>query len=81
MCPDDTKPEVLDEDDLKFLRLNIEKRHVIGHNLSMADESYIKNNQSELEGETVHLMAEDIHRFVKIAELAIKRLDCELGKM
>ena len=32
----------------------------------------------ELEGETVHLMTEDIHRLVKIAALAIKRLDCKL---
>lgn len=70
--------EALDEDDLKFLRLNIEKRHVIGHNLSMADESYIKNNQSELEGETVHLMGEDIHRFVGISAMIVRRLEVEL---
>ncbi len=70
--------EVLDEESLKFLRLNIEKRHVIGHNLSMADESYLKNSQSEREGETVHLMAEDIHRFVEISALIIRRLEVEL---
>ena len=32
----------------------------------------------ELEGETAYLMAEDIHRLVKIATLAVKRLDCKL---
>ena len=29
----------------------------------------------ELEGKTVHLMTEDIHRIVKIAVLAIRRID------
>ena len=29
----------------------------------------------ELEGETIHFMAEDIHRLVKIAALAIRRID------
>ena len=29
----------------------------------------------ELEGETVHLMTEDIHRLMKIAVLAIRRID------
>ena len=70
--------EVLDEESLILLRLNIEKRHVIGHNLSMADESYIKNSQGVREGETVHLMADDIHRFVEITADVIKRLDQEL---
>ena len=71
--------EIIDEGDLKFLRLNIEKRHVIGHNLSMADESYIKISQSEREGETVHLMAEDIHRFVEISAIIVRRLEVDLG--
>lgn len=72
--------EVLDEECLNFLRLNIEKRHVIGHNLSMADESYLRNSQREREGETVHLMAEDIHRFMEITARVVNRLDQELAE-
>lgn len=71
--------DVLDEESLNFLRLNIEKRHVIGHNLSMADESYLRNSQSEREGETVHLMAEDIHRFMGITAHVVNRLNQELA--
>lgn len=35
----------------------------------------------ELEGETVHLMTEDIHKLAKIAALVIKRLDCKLDEI
>ncbi len=70
--------EVLDEESLKFLRLNIEKRHVIVHNLSIADESYLKSSQSEREGETVQLITEDIHRFLEISAMITRRLEVQL---
>jgi hypothetical protein len=56
-------------DDLSFLRINFQKRHVIGHNLSLADEHYAELTQAEQPGETVRLLAEEIKRF---SELCLK---------
>ena len=42
---------------------NIEKRHVIGHNLGIADEHYVALTQSDHPGETVSLIGEEIGRF------------------
>lgn len=65
--PYDSLPEA----DLNFLRLNIEKRHVIGHNLSMADDTYFEAAQSEQPGQTVPLLAEEILRFAEICGMVI----------
>ena len=70
--------EGLSEDDLNFLRLNIEKRHVLGHNLGIADEVYTEVSQSEAPGQTVKLLAEEIARFAKICSSVISRLEAEV---
>jgi hypothetical protein len=49
--------------DLELLTLNIQKRHVIGHNLGIADEHYTQFAQGEQPGETVALLGDDINRF------------------
>ena len=54
---------VLSEEALAHIALNIEKRHVIGHNLGIADEHYVALTQTDQPGETVSLIAEDIGRF------------------
>lgn len=64
----------LDETDLSFLRLNIEKRHVVGHNLSMADEAYVQAAQTEQPGQTVTLLAGEITRFAVICQTVVVRL-------
>jgi len=66
--------EVLAENDLNFLRLNIEKRHVLGHNLGIADEAYAEVAQAEQLGQTVQLIAEEILRFAEICNDVILRL-------
>jgi hypothetical protein len=64
--------------DIEILRLNIEKRHVIGHNLSLSDEAYVESTQGEQPGTTVNLLAEDISKFSKICGLVINRLEEDL---
>lgn len=68
----------LTDGDLSFLRLNIEKRHVVGHNLGIADESYAAATDEEQPGRTVRLLAEEIQRFADICGRVVLRLDAEL---
>jgi hypothetical protein len=65
----------LPPDDLILLRLNIQKRHVIGHNLGVADEHYVELTQDEQPGETVRLIGEEIARFAEICHAVVLQLD------
>jgi hypothetical protein len=68
---------VLSEDDHAFLALHIEKRHVIGHNLGLADEKFIeKAGGGADEGESVLLIGNEIRRFAEIAyTLVVKGIE------
>jgi hypothetical protein len=71
---------VLDEKDLKFMKLNIEKRHVVGHNLSVADDTYTDATQSnEPPGRTVQLLAEEIVRFADSCGRVIQCLNDQVA--
>lgn len=67
--------EALSFEDTTFLVLNIQKRHVIGHNLGIADEHYTDLTQGEQPGETVTLLGEEIERFAKICASVINHID------
>lgn len=67
--------ETLSADDTAFLILNIQKRHVIGHNLGIADEHYNELTQGEQPGETVTLLGEEIGRFASICTTVIDHLE------
>ena len=67
----------LDTKKLEFLRLNIEKRHVVGHNLSMADEVYQQAVKAEGPGQTVELLADEITQFSEICGEVILHLEEE----
>jgi len=67
----------LKHEDLEFLQLNIEKRHVVGHNLSMADEAYSQAASSEQPGQTVKLLADEIIRFAEVCRTVVSRLEEE----
>jgi len=72
---------LLPEDDLKALALNVEKRHVVGHNLSIADQAYLDAAQAEEHeqlGRTVPLLGEDITRFTQLCGEIITQLNNEL---
>jgi hypothetical protein len=57
----------LSPQDREFLILHIEKRHVIGHSLGLADEKYLRTVRHEKEGENVRLLGADVRRFAQLA--------------
>lgn len=63
---------VLSAEDTTFLTRNIEKRHVIGHNLGMADEAYADDEDKI--GETVPLLADEVERFAVICRRVIEEI-------
>lgn len=67
--------QVLNEDDMTFLRLNVQKRHVIGHNLGIVDEGYKEFAASEQPGQTVHVLADEIARFAELCQWTIEHLE------
>lgn len=72
---------VLAADDLDTLRVNIEKRHVVGHNLGVADEKYAEVVQDERIGETVELLSEQVLGFVDLTKRVVRQLDSNLGDL
>lgn len=69
----------LGEGELATLGLNIQKRHLIGHNLGVMDERFADFDEDARIGETVHLVADDIRAFAAIGQRVIDRLDAWLG--
>lgn len=65
----------LNESELAFLLTNIQKRHIIGHNLGVADEHYNDLTHEEQPGETVHIIGEEIQRFASISAVIIATID------
>lgn len=68
----------LSEDDLNFLQTNIQKRHVLGHNLGIADEHYAELTQTEQPGQTVGLVGAEISRFADICSKVVADLEVHL---
>lgn len=69
----------LDEVELATLRLNIQKRHVIGHNLGVIDAKFVEHAGDAAIGETVQLVGADIHEFGRLSYKVVDRLDTWLG--
>jgi hypothetical protein len=69
---------VLTTDELELMKVNIEKRHVIGHNLSMADEAYSERKQNEKPGTTVQILADEISEFAKTAKKVVLELERQM---
>jgi hypothetical protein len=61
--------------ELSTLRLNIQKRHIIGHNLGVVDSKFAEHAEEARVGETVKLVAEDIRSFAAICQKVIDALD------
>lgn len=58
---------VITNDDRVFLNTLIQKRHVIGHNLGLADERYLIAVSDGAEGENIRLLGDDVRRFAQLA--------------
>ncbi|MDO8926525.1 MAG: hypothetical protein Q7U94_06400 [Sideroxyarcus sp.] len=69
----------LTEDEMEELRLNIQKRHVIGHNLGVVDDKFAAHDNDAKVGETVILVGDDIRKFAAISQKVIDNLDTWLG--
>ena len=61
------------------LKLNIQKRHIIGHNLGIVDDKFSTHDGGAKVGETVHLVGEDIRQFAAISQKVVDALDTWLG--
>lgn len=70
---------LLDNDALTTMKLNIQKRHVIGHNLGVIDAKFAELSGEANLGETVHLVAEDIRAFAHLAQQVVDGLDAWLA--
>lgn len=65
----------LNDLEIENLRLNIQKRHVLGHNLGVADEHYASFSEDHEPGETVTLIGEDVKRFADHCLRVVERLE------
>ena len=71
--------EELDDAHLSILRLNIQKRHIVGHNLGVVDAKFAEHAQDARVGETVRLVGEDIRVFAALSQVVVDRLDTWLA--
>ena len=69
----------LDADQRAALELNIQKRHVIGHNLGIVDAKFAEAAQDAKVGQTVQLVAGDIRLFAALGQSVVDRLDAWLA--
>ncbi len=69
----------LSVDALAVLTLNIQKRHVIGHNLGIADAMFTEHAADARLGETVPLVGEDILQFADICKMTVDHIDAWLA--
>lgn len=65
----------LDTSTLAVLTLNIQKRHVIGHNLGVADANFAQHAADAKLGETIILVARDILQFGAVCQMAVDSID------
>jgi hypothetical protein len=65
----------LGEEDLSTLRLNIQKRHIIGHNLGVVDSKFAEHAEEARLGETVQLVGDDVRHFAAICQRVVDALD------
>ncbi len=64
---------------LAVLTLNIQKRHVIGHNLGVADAAFAEHAADARLGETVPVVGDDILQFAEIGQIVVNGLDAWLA--
>lgn len=71
----------LDAGELSVLSLNIQKRHLIGHNLGVVDAKFAQHAKEAKLGETVELVAADVRAFATLCNMVVRRIDDMLGDM
>jgi hypothetical protein len=61
--------------DVGWIEASIAKRHVLGHNLGMADAAYVCKGGGEAPGQTVRLGTQDVLRFANLAAAVVHGLE------
>lgn len=69
----------LSAEEFDTLQLNIQKRHVIGHNLGVIDDKFATHDVDAKVGETLQLLGEDIRVFAAISQRVVDHLDAWLA--
>lgn len=66
--------------EVEIERLNVlaKKRHVIGHNLGVADSMYIEYDQAAKDGQTLHLKATEVEEFAVLCQTIVTELEKHL---
>ena len=62
---------------LPKLRVNLEKRHLIGHNLGLVDDTYAQSVGAEAVGSNVPLVGEEVTAFAEVASSVVARLETQ----
>ncbi|OHV78931.1 hypothetical protein [Ensifer sp. LCM 4579] len=65
----------LNAQELAVLSLNIQKRHLIGHNLGVVDAKFVQHAKEAKLGETVELVAADVRSFAALCCKVVRRID------
>ena len=71
--------EKLEDEALEALKLNVQKRHIIGHNLGVVDARFAEHAQDARVGETVRLVGDDVRIFAGLCQAVVDRLDAFLA--
>lgn len=69
----------LPEENRSIIERQIQKRHVIGHNLGLADERYLDVDNTTEVGQSVPLLAHEIEAFAQACAQLIQSIEKELG--
>jgi hypothetical protein len=69
----------LNAEELATLKLNIQKRHIIGHNLGVMDEKFAEHAEDARLGETVRLVGEEVRLFAELGQRVVNELDSWLA--
>lgn len=66
---------VLSESERSRLDILAQKRHVIGHNLGVADQKYVDQDPSTEDGHTLHLRADEVEEFATLCQKIVSQLE------
>lgn len=73
--------EGFSETEIDVLRLHIEKRHVVGHNLGLVDEHYAEYAQEEGPGQTVRILASEVSAFAELSRRVVAHVEEQLPEL
>lgn len=69
----------LSENELARMSLFVQKRHVVGHNLGVADEPFASKTGTSVIGRTVELVAEEVKEFGELCRRVVMVVEPSIG--